>query len=117
MSSGKTNNLEGDIYLNGTQLTATATQLSNAIAGTAAGKKINGGQYTMVAGDDTQGFATIATGLTTVAAIAVDMVDGSNNVIITSPVLSFSGANITVADGLVYAVTAGHKVNWIAFGT
>lgn len=118
MSSGKANNIVGDWHINGTQMTASAATLNAAIKGTAADKVVAGGVYTVTAGDDTANGATIATGLTTVVSGIVLAHTAANLRIATFDAgVTFSGANIVIADGITYACTAGHLIHWIAFGT
>jgi len=77
-----------------------------------------GGQYVMVAGDDTAGLTDIVTGLSTITAYVVTIttsagVDAKSDAVITDA----TAGTIRIADGSTYACTATHIVNWIAIGT
>lgn len=110
----------GTVHLGAVDMT---TQLSNALAGTAAGLKIAAGQHETVTASD-----TVVTGLATVLAVVVSLDD--------DPVADPGFVSATIGDqagapaaGSVIikswqtpgapapATTFGKKVNWIAFGT
>ena len=118
MSSGISNDKVGGFAIDGTAVTSSAATLNTAIIGTAAGKKIAGNVYTVTAGDDTANASVIATGLTSVTVAIITIKTAANLRIATMDAgITWSGANITIADGLTYAATAGYLVEWIAFGT
>lgn len=105
-------------------VTSTATELNkldgvteNLVTSPTSTPKIEAGEYTMDGTDDTNGFATIATNLTTISTAIVQVVDSGDNVVISDADITWSGANITVADGGTFACTSGYKVRWFAFGS
>ncbi len=116
MSSGKANNIVGDWHINGTQVTATAAQLNTLT--TLNSNQIRGGEYTVQAADDTANQTVIATGLTTITNAIVQIKASDNKIIVTADAAtSWSAGNLTVADGTVYAMAAGQKISWLAFGS
>jgi LysM repeat protein len=70
------------------------------------------GSYTVTASDDTAGTTTINTGLTINTAIVQIIRSGKE--VSSDPAISWSGSNLTVADGSTYVLTSGDKINWIA---
>jgi hypothetical protein len=109
----------------GTEITSNAAELNSLdgvthpVGGTVALRKIAGGEYTVVQGDDDANVATIATGLTTVTSAIVQVVTAGNAIGEGTPpdaVIAFAAGNVTVGDGATFAVTAGQKIRWIAFG-
>lgn len=105
-------------------VTSTASEINkldgvtgNLVTSPTSTPKIEAGEYTMDGTDDTNGFATIATNLTTVATAIAQVVDSGDNVVTSDADVTWSGANITVADGGTFACTSGYKVRWFAFGS
>lgn len=82
-----------------------------------AGKLCAGGETAVTADHATANAVVIATGLTTIVTAQVEIVDASNvRVVQADAVVSFSGGNLTVADGAVYNTVETDKVRWIVFG-
>lgn len=94
---------------------ALSATVANAVASTAASKKVVGGAYTVIAGDDTANTKTIATGVTIAAKIVQILRAGAD--VTGDAAISSSAANLTIADGSTYVLTTGDVINWIVFGT
>lgn len=87
------------------------TSASNATV-TQANIGIARGNHTVSAGEDTAGTVSIAAGLTVNTAIV--QIKRSGAVATSDAAVSWSGTNITVADGATYVLTAGDVISWIA---
>jgi autotransporter passenger strand-loop-strand repeat protein len=74
------------------------------------------GQHTVTSGDVTATHASIATGLTTLAAMNV-MIIRTGKIETVDASVSFTSPNIIVASGATYTLTAGDIIHWIAVGT
>lgn len=74
------------------------------------------GTYTAVAGDDTAGTVSIATGLSSITSFLVQIFR-SGVPLFSDQAVSASGGNIVVADGATYALTAGDVINYLAIGS
>ena len=93
-----------------------AASVANQVASTSTAKKIIGASYTVVAGDDTAGTKTIATGVTIITALVQILRAGVD--VTADAEISWSAGNLVVDDGAAtYALTAGDLINWIAFGS
>lgn len=130
----KTLNVETELAIAGTPITATAAQLNtagvtnaNAVVGVAAGYKVARGQHTTLDADD-----TVVTGLATVVSVIVtlesDPVAGC--AMVTGVIGNQSGApaagsiqikswkfNAPEDSVIIAASTFTKKVNWLAIGT
>lgn len=124
-TSGSDNalNLSGTWKIDGSEVNAAAADLNktsgmagNALGTTAAGKQIVVANHTVSAGEATANQAVIATGLTTIASILVQIYRSNVNVM-ADAVVTFSAGDLTVADGAsTYNMTAGDIIRYIAFG-
>ena len=77
-------------------------------------KGIKGGAYTVTSADDTANTTTIATGI--LIASAIVQIIRSGNVISSDPAVSYTGANLTIANGATYVLTAGDIINYVVIG-
>lgn len=88
----------------------------NPLGATSAGKLLASGAHTVTAGNASANSATIATGLTSIASMVVQVLDSGNNVVTADADVTASGGNLVVADGATYNTTAGYVIHWLAFG-
>jgi hypothetical protein len=95
---------------------ATINQTSATVSGLTVAASIVGGTYTVTAADATANSSTIKTGLTSIGAKIVQVLDSGNNVVTSDADVTVSGGNIVVADGSTYNTTAGYIVNYIVIG-
>ena len=131
-------NLTGTWKINGTAVTATADALNNQLstdvtasatelnymdgaigytmANAVVGKMMAAGKYTTTSDDATANTLTIATGLTTIAAVQVMVLDAGNNVVTADADVTFTAGNLIVADGATYNTVAGQLIHWFAYG-
>jgi hypothetical protein len=77
-------------------------------------KGIKGGAYTVTSADDTANTTTIATGL--MIASAVVQIVRAGKVVSSDPSVSYTGANLTIANGSTYVLTTGDVINYIVIG-
>lgn len=126
IKTGKTINIvdNSGLKIANTAVTSTAAELNlldgltgNVVTSPNTTSKIESGEYTMDATDDTNGFAAIATSLSAIAAAIVQIVDSGNQVVTSDADITWSGATLTVADGSSFTCTDTYKVRWIAHGT
>lgn len=92
-----------------------AASVANQVAGTASGKKVHGAAYTVTSDDATAGTVTIATGVTIASAVVQIVRAGA--VVTGDAAVSYSAANLVVADGATYVLTENDVINYLVFGT
>lgn len=85
-------------------------------AGFSVGNVSLGGRVTTSAAQASANAVVIATGLTTILGAIIQVVDAGNNVVTSDADVTFSGGNLTVADGATYNTVSGQIINWIAWG-
>lgn len=76
---------------------------------------VRAGAYTVTSGDDTANTTTIATGLSSISSVTVQVIR-SNKVATSDAAITVSAGNLTVADGSTYVLTAGDVLRWVAVG-
>lgn len=110
----------GELRIAGTDrtaaiLSAATGSVSNPVASTATGKKVAGAASTVSASEDTANTKTIATGITIAAAIV--QITRAGAVVTDDAAVSYSGADLVVADGATYVLTENDVINYLVFGT
>lgn len=73
------------------------------------------GSHTITSDEATANAVVIDTGLDTVSG-AIAQVLNAGNVATSDADITWSGGNVTVADGSTYNTVAGYVINWIAWG-
>jgi hypothetical protein len=82
----------------------------------AAQKSVVGGIHTVTAGEASAGTLDIVTGLTTLSAFPVMVLDTGNNVITADADITNTTGTLTIADGSSFAVTENYLIHWLALG-
>lgn len=115
--------LNGTWSIGGTAVTSTAAELNQvdgltgpALGTTAAGILFASGSHAITAGEETANSVTIATGLTSITTVIVQVVDSGNNVLTSDADVSTSSGNLIVADGSTYNTAETNVIRWIAVG-
>jgi len=82
----------------------------------AAQKSVVGGIHTTTSDEATANAVAIVSGLTTIAAIHVQVLDATNNVVTVDADVTEAAGTITIADGVTYNTVAGQLIQWSAIG-
>lgn len=113
-------NIAGLVWQNDTDIAAViAAAVPVAVAAAVAEitPDVAAGVHTGVADDDSAGTKTIDTGLTTISTAQVMALTAAGVVTGSDMVVTFTGGNLTIADGSTYKLTAGHLYHWLVTGT
>lgn len=73
------------------------------------------GSHTVTSGEASANAVVIDTGLDTITG-AICQVLNAGNVATSDADITWSGSDLTIADGSSYNTVAGYVINWIAFG-
>jgi hypothetical protein len=106
----------GGLKVNGAVVDPANTPVANSLASTSTNKIMAAGTHSTTAPEGIANTLTIATGLTTITSAIVQVLTASNAVATTDAVVTWSGGNLTVADGSTYNTVSGQIINWFAFG-
>ena len=80
------------------------------------GKAVVAGSHVTTAGEATANEVAIATGLSSIDSMIVQVLDAGNNVVTADADITEAAGTVTVADGATYNTVAGQIINWIAYG-
>jgi len=78
---------------------------------------VRSGIHTATAGEASAGTLAITTGLSSVSAHIVQVLDTGNRVVTSDADITESSGALTVADGGSFAVTENYLVHWVAVGS
>ncbi len=86
------------------------------IGGVAALGVVRAGIVTVSAAQASANAVAITTGLTTITAVQVMVLNTGNNVVTSDADITFTGGTLTVADGSTYNTVENYLIHWIAVG-
>lgn len=86
------------------------------IGGVAISGNVRAGITTVSAAQASANAVAITTGLTTITAVQVMVLNTGNNVVTSDADITFSGGTLTVADGSTYNTVEDYLIHWIAVG-
>lgn len=89
---------------------------ANGVVAPAAGKVVAGGSHSTTGGEAGANAIVIATGLTTITTVIVQVLTAGNAVATSDAVVTFANGNLTITDGSTYNTVSGQIINWLVYG-